>query len=116
MPVDNIRNMLAIMDQNYHKDRHVATTLNDNPYLSKDKNKGCIQKTKNLNVACMLSTYGKSVRSFTKSTNAQELETVYKNLSGKANLGSSQLIDQIRNRKKPMILHDAISASRTGSS
>ena len=46
MPVDSIRYMLAVMDQNYHKDRHVATTLNDNPYLSKDKNKGCLQKTK----------------------------------------------------------------------
>ena len=32
MPVDSIRNMLAVMDQNYHKDRNVATTLNDNPY------------------------------------------------------------------------------------
>ena len=64
-----------------------------------------------LNVACMLRTYGKSVRSFNKSTNAQELETVYKHLSGKVNLGSSQLIDQMRNRKNRYVMSNLYSES-----
>nr|XP_022333225.1 uncharacterized protein LOC111130442 [Crassostrea virginica] len=108
--------MLAVMDHNYHKERDVATTLDGNPYVQgqvsrRTKMWVAYERRKvkefsyipDLIAACMLSTYGKSIRSFTKSTKAQELETVSKNLSGKANPGSSQLLDQMRSRKKQIM-------------
>ncbi|XP_078311905.1 uncharacterized protein LOC111114234 [Crassostrea virginica] len=111
----NIRNMLAVIDHNHHKEREVAVGQDGAPYsqaqVSRRTKQWVAYERKRpkdfsyipeLMSACMQETYGRPLSTFSNSKKAMDLKTLQPNLSGKPNPGSKSLLAQMKGRKQQL--------------